>query len=234
MVKTLAGKRPGGLHRYRCAHLPLAGLLVLWMGTGCARTITFTVHEHINTAIHRDRDPKDRTGEPLEVNIVCVYPSDLDKTENAPLMPDANITSEAWYRFRPVPGHTGGGGRFSIPAKQIYVLSDDQTVFGVRKGKALRGYAETGKKKIKVTGIEFKGSGRGTSLFNKRAVLYVFPKFIGPTGEVLPVLPARFDPPGHFRRDLYVEIGVKDPAGRAEQFIKNTTVRKAGRSGQGG
>lgn len=199
---------------------------------GCARTLTITQHDYVNTQMHIGRtNTNDRTGEPLEVSIVCVYPSDLSKPVNAALSPDSNITSDLWYKMRPRTGQVGGGSTFDLPAGQIYILSDSKTSYGKVLRPRLNGAVHDGKKKIKLTGLDFHEAGKfkmAGSLFNARACLYVFPKFMGTDGQVLKVPPARFHPPGDYRRDLFVEIGVEDRGGREIQFIKNTTDRKLG------
>ena len=51
-------------------------------------------------------------------------------------------------------------------------------------------------------------------------------------GEVLPVPPAKFDPPGAYTHELSVKIGVNESRGNYGQYIENTTERKLhGREG---
>lgn len=198
--------------------------------TGCSRTMTITQADYINTAVHRSRPPGNRTGERLEVDIVCVYPKDLDKQVNELLSPDKGITCDLWYQHRPTTRQSGGTA-FDLPRNQIYLLTDEKDVFGKAIGKSLRGAKQDGKDKIKLSGIDFREEGFGKfagSLFNERAVLYVFPRFIGPDGKIMRVAPAKFHPPGAYRSELFVEIGVEDPGGAAVQYIKNTTQRKVG------
>jgi hypothetical protein len=215
----------------------LGRVLVLMFGAaallpGCARSLTITQQDYINTQMHVDRSPEYRTGQPLEVNVVCVYPSDLGKPVNAPLAPDNNLTSDVWYRRRPQSGSIAGAGTFDLPAKQIYLLTDSKDAYGKVVGPRLRGGKQDGKSTVKISGIDFREKGKFKvtgSLFDARAVLYVFPKFIGTDGDVLKAAPAKFHPPGDYRRDLYVEIGVEDRGGREIQYINNTTDRKLGR-----
>jgi hypothetical protein len=220
--------------RRRCARrapIVLLALLGLLVPSGCARSLTITQSEYINTAVHRNREPSKRTGERLEVAIVCVYPKDLENAANAALSPDTDITCDMWYQHRPVPGQVGGG-RFDLPRERIYMLTDEKEVYGKPVGKSLRGAKQDGKEKMKIAGIDFHEPGWGKvggSLFDERAVIYVFPRFVGPDGKVLRVAPAKFHPPGAYRSDLYVEIGVEDPGGAANQYIKNTTERKLNR-----
>ena len=190
---------------------------------GCARQLTITQADYINTAMQRDRDAEDRTGEPLEVNIVCVYPKDLDKPRNAALSPDTRITSDVWYKNRPTLERVAGGTAFDLPADQVYLLTDQKEVYGRPIGSSLRGAKIDGQEPMEYRGIRFKG------LFDKRSVIYVFPRFIGEDRKVEPVAPVKLHPPGAYPRDLYVEIGVEDPKGKAIQYVKNRTVRKLGR-----
>ena len=139
------------------------------------------------------------------------------------MSPETEITSDVWYKYRPTLERMAGGATFDLPRNQIYLLTFDKEVYGKPIGKALQGAVKDGKRKLIFGGIQFKG------LFDKRSVIYVFPKFIGPGGEKLPVRPAKLHPPGAYRRDLYVEIGVEDPEGKAVQYIKNLTDRKLGR-----
>lgn len=198
-----------------------AGMLLFSTG-GCARVLTITQQDYINTAMHKERRPDRRTGQPLELDVVCVYPKDLeeDKPQNAPLDPANHITSDTWYKHRPEPGRISGAEVFNLPKDQIYLLTDDATAFGRIVGKRLCGAKEDGKREVRIKGIKFKG------LFDKRAIIYVFPKFIGLDREVLASQPARFNPPGAYTRNLFIEVGVIDPDGRAEQYIKNTTEPK--------
>jgi len=197
---------------------------------GCARSLTvIQATDHINTAMHRGRPPDSRTGQLLELNVVCVSPADLEKPQNAPLAPDAGITSDVWYKYRPEPGRGAGAGAFDLPASQVYLLTDDKEVYGVRSGPRVgRGKAGT---KVKIPRIRFQERGWRSpagGLLNRKAVIYVFPKFIGSDGEVLPVPPVKFHPPRSYRRELQVEVGVQDPGGAEIQYVKNVTRRRYG------
>ncbi|MFQ5592200.1 MAG: hypothetical protein ACE5HE_13640 [Phycisphaerae bacterium] len=208
----------------------MAGICGVAAQCGCAsRTVTITQADRINTRVQIGREPALREGEPLEVNIVCVYPCDLKKDRNALLAPDKGITSAVWYARRPEVGKLSDAERFDLPARQIYLLTDDTECFGTPKGPRLRGAKKDGKKEIKITGIAFKEKRRFSvagSLFDPRAVIYVFPKFLDEHENVLPVLPAKFSPPGDYYRHLGVEIGVLDPGKTEEQYIKPTTPRR--------
>lgn len=232
-------RRGRGGHRFlvRTAMVGVVGLASLPALPGCAsRTLTLTQADYVNTRIHvKRKNVEDRKGEPLEVNIVCVYPSDLRKDKNALLAPDQNITSDVWFQRRPEVGKENEAGRFELPTRQIYVLTDDANYYGKRVGGRLCGAIKDKKEKILVKGIDFRNKGKvAGDLFKRRSVIYVFPKFLGRDGEILRVEPAKFNPPGDYRRDLFVEIGVIDHGGAEEQYIKNTTGRKMHKGGKKG
>ena len=187
---------------------------------GCAaRTLTIYQEDRINTAMHLHRPRADQTGDPLEVDIVCVYPDDLDKPENERLKPGSSITAKDWYDLRPTGIHDGR--HFVLPESQIFLLSNEKTVYGRLKGPALRGAIEDGSHKRKVKGIQFK-----RKLHSRKSVVYVFPKFIDKNGEVLPVRPVRFCPPGAYARNLFVKIGVDPGRPHGGQYIESTTKRR--------
>lgn len=222
-MRSTNSMRRGGRMVGRCwgCLILLGGL---GAGGGCAsRSVTFIQADYINTAMHRNRAPGDRTGEPLEVAIVCVYPSDLARSENGALKPESNITSDVWYQYRPRTGQRGAG--FSLPPEQIYLLTDETGAYGTVKGKRLRGAKQDGRSRVKVAGIKFSERGwKNVGTIHKSgSVIYVFPKFIGPDGLVLPSTPVKFHPPGSYGRDLQVEIGVEDPDGAANQYVRMAT-----------
>ena len=64
-------------------------------------------------------------------------------------------------------------------------------------------------------------------LHNSKSAIFVFPKFTGPDGEVLPVRPVVFRPPGDYTHDLYCEIGVDDSLEPAGQFVRQRSKRRA-------
>lgn len=206
-------------HRFFTS-LILAGVMGLVATAGCTRTMLITQDPYVNTAMHLERIPKDRTGDPLEVNIVCIYPRDLEKPANHELRPDSGITSALWYKKRPALGGDEPG-KFDLPPDQIYLFTDAPDSYGKKVGPRLKGAKADGKSVIKVKGgIAFSGP-----LHNRRSVIYVFARFLDGEAKVLRVAPAKWDPPGDFREDLTLTIGVRDPQGRAEQYIENTTKR---------
>lgn len=195
---------PGALPETRLLRrflLIAAGATALW-GASCSRELTITQADHINTAMYRGGS----RGEPLEVNVVCVTKKDLDRPENQRLSPGSGITSDEWYARRPIPGdkpdQESRGDRFWLPSNQILLLTDDKESYGATKGVRLRG-AQVDKKDHVTLKFSFPGG-----LHDDESVIYVFPKFIGPDGKVLGVRPAKFHPPGAYKEDLFVEIGV--------------------------
>lgn len=195
------------------------GLLSL-MQLGCGdRTLTISQDRYINTAMHLHRPLAEQTGDPLEVNIVCVSPEDLEKTENDRLKPGSGITAKEWYAHRP---EVGGQqpGKFWLPSDQIYLLTNMTGLCGTVKGPSLAGSVEDGVAQKVVRGIKLpKKPG------HRQSVIYVFPKFIGPDAMVLPTPPAVFNPPSAYPNNLAVEIGVQPGGSNHGQFIKNTTRR---------
>jgi hypothetical protein len=186
---------------------------------GCAaRTLTITQDDRINNAMHLHRPPAQRTGEPLEVSIVCVYPKDLERAGNEGLRHGSGITSKDWYDNRPLRAGVDGA-HFSLPSDQIHLLTNEAQAYGKKRGPALQGAIVDGTSEKKVAGIKFSW----TQLHRRDSVIFVFPKFIGPDGEVLPVKPAVFNPPGAYGRNLRVKIGVEESRGRHGQYIERLT-----------
>ncbi len=203
--------------RIAAAGCRLGGLLALVTLAGCGgRNVTIQQDHFINTAMQIDRAAEQQTGEPLELAVVCVYPKDLDKPANDLLRPDLRITCKDWYERRPVV--TGEArGCFELPREQIYVLSNDDLVFGRHIGQALRGAAFDGEAPIRKGPLKF----RWGDLHNDRAVIYVFGKFGRKDGTVLPVPPAKFHPPGAYSADLVIRIGVdRDRPLEEAQYIR--------------
>lgn len=207
----------------RWAGMLLAGVCL----GGCSRVLTITQDAYINTAGQDKRAEAERTGDPLELNIVCVTPQDLKKDVNADLKPGSGITSEVWFRKRPIDGdEKQKAGRFDLPKKQVYLLTNDMDAYGTRKGPALRGSEADGPKKTTEGDIAFPFG----ALHDSDSVIYVFGKFKGPDGAVLPVQPARFAPPGAFTHELSIHVGVeKSRFGQGldkGQYIKVMSDRK--------
>jgi hypothetical protein len=182
----------------------IAGLGAL-ASAGCARQLTITQEDYINNAMQIDRSPQDRTGEPLELDIVCVYPDDLADPRNARLGPNSGLTSEEWFRRRPIPGDQVNLGapsdRFWLPEEQIYLLTNDRQYYGQRIGAALRGAKLDGTAVAK-GGIDF----NAWFLHSENSVIYVFGRFTDKQGKVLPVPPA-------------VRIGVRESGANYGQYI---------------
>ncbi len=196
--------------------------LLIGIVAGCGdRVITISQHERINTAMHRHRAREMQTGDPLELTIVCVYPEDLKKSENDRLKPGSGLTAVDWYQHRPTGVGGQQAGRFWIPSSQIYLMTNEKGLVGRIKGPALGGATEDGWTERKFGGIAF-----SKALHDKNSVIYVFPKFIGPRGDVLPVKPVIFHRPGAYRRNLFIEIGVRDGGDNFGQFVLHSTKRR--------
>lgn len=211
--------------RPSAATLGVACGAVVLMATGCGRTLTITQADYINTASQYGRASGAVTGEPLEVSIVCVHPADLQNELNGMLDPGQHITSDLWYRYRPQPGDKlddEGHSRFRLPANQIFVLTDEKQVYGVRKGPYLRGAVVDKRKKV-VVRFDF-----GGPLHDPKSAIYVFPKFTDVNGEVIPAEPVVFNPPGDYTDKLFVEIGVDQGRENHGQYIAQKTERKLG------
>ena len=209
--------------------LALAGFALALPVVGCARQLTITQDPHINTAMHINRPPDQRTGEPLEINIVCVYPEDFEKPDNAQLSPEIDITSDVWYQRRPTRGGTEPG-KFDLPPEQILVFTDAADCYGKKAGPRLKGALEDGRADIKIKGgIKFRAVGgvfkNKGGLRSRKSAIYVFPRFVDARGQVLPVRPVKWSPPGAYSRDLHCKIGVRDPEGHAQQYIESLTTR---------
>jgi hypothetical protein len=207
-------------------------LLVLAAGcglvglVGCGRSLTINQDPYINTACHANRPADKRTGEPLELTVVCVYPRDLAKAGNELLKPDSKVTSKDWYERRPVSA-PGEAGHFDLPKSQIFLFTDDSKAYGQQIGTLLRGAKQDGDKAITKTGIKFDGGVGGGQFHDSNSVIYVFGKFTDKNGNVLPVPPAKFHPPGAYTEKLEVKIGVDpDRPLEAAQYIKVTSERK--------
>ncbi|MCP4248303.1 MAG: hypothetical protein GY778_14750 [bacterium] len=209
------GGRPD---RARLACLLLASGVVA-ASAGCARVLTIEQSDYINTAMHWDRAMEDRTGQPLEVAIVCVTPGDLDHEANGRLDPDGDISADVWFQDMPQredkKDMDDRGGRFYLPKDHVFWLTDSREQYGKRLRGRLNG-AKQDKQKDAVVEFKFPGPWH-----NKRSVIYVFPKFVDKNGQILPVKPAKFDPPGAFTEKLYVRIGV-DSQNRANygQYVE--------------
>ncbi len=206
-MKTMANTAPrpnsviGAIRRYGL----LGGcLLVMAMQAGCAaRTISIYQDPYINTAAQANRAPADRTGEPLELAIVCVYPDDLKNPQNELLRPTSSITSRDWFERRPQLGMENQSA-FDLPKDRVYVMTIADDVYGRKIGSALRGAKLDGEAPIQKKAIEFDSF----KLRDSDSVIYVFGKFLDSAGNYLPVPPAKYNPPGAYIHKLSVKIGV--------------------------
>lgn len=204
--------------------LALSNLFAL--GGGCPYELTMYRDQYINNASQANLPSGAvRSGYPLELNVVLVYPKDLQRAENSQLRPGTGITSQDWFRRRPMPGDsvqmTNRGDRFWLPPEQILLLTDRSEIFGIRRGPSVRG-SEYDPNPV----LEFEFNGPAGS---KESVIYVFGEFRD-TNSILPVRPAMFHPPANHhnnRQDgkykIAVRIGVdKDRTGGANygQYIE--------------
>lgn len=210
------------LRSLRCACGALALAAVALTAAGCGRALTIHQDRFVNTGAQGNRPPEKRTGEPLELTIVCVYPPDVEKPGNELLKPDSKITVKDWYDRRPTTS-AAEPGKFNLSQNQIFLLTNDTTYFGRKIGNAIRGAALDGDAPIKKGPFEYKWG----DLHDQRGTIYVFPKFIGKDGGVLPLPPARLHPPGAYPQDTEVKIGVEEgkPV-EAAQYIRVLTERK--------
>jgi hypothetical protein len=196
--------------------LTLGVIITLSVSSGCARVLTITQDRLINTA------GTGRT-EPLELNIVCVAPNDLKLETNKRLAPDSGITSDVWFKDRPIHGDTAEmgegsrGSRFWLPSSQVACLTFDKSAYGTRIGDSLRGTAIDGAAPLRKS---FRFPGFFQVSFDPQAVIYIFGKFTGPRGELLAVPPAKFHPPGAYTRDLKVHVGVREGGPNYGQYIE--------------
>lgn len=192
------------------------------LAAGCSgRTITIEQDPYVNTGMQCDRPAGERTGEPLELNVVMVYPKDLDDERNDQLRPGSGITSQAWFSRRPQPGDSVDaetGNNFRLKPDQIFLLTNDSSYYGQRIGQALRGASLDGARVTK-GGIDFDNWASGDS----KSVIYVFGRFTDKNGSVLPVPPAVINPPSAYAKDMVVKVSV---SGGCTQSISNITPRK--------
>ena len=224
---------PVGSVRSPWGRLVLAAWATFGLAGCVSRTLIISQDDHVNTDMHKHRPCDKRTGEPVEITIVCVYGKDLkvDGSPNDELGPKSDITARDWYEQRPQPGDRvddeTGHNRFRIKKDQIYVLTNAPhgKLYGKPIGAALRGGLIDGSK-VAREGVKFDSF----ALHDDDASIFIFPKFIDGEGNVLPVPPARFTPPGRYHDELFIHIGVKDKCGdNPLQYIENIT-----RTGVGG
>jgi hypothetical protein len=196
----------------------LAGLAITG-SNGCSRKLTITQDNYVNNAMHVDRKPEDRTGEPLELNVVCVFPNNLKDERNDRLKPNSGITSAEWFKRRPIPGDKpdmeGTSDRFRLPPGQIFLLTNERETYGRKIGAALRGAKFDGATVTK-DGIVFSAF----ALHDDQAVIYIFGRFTDKQGRVLEVPPAKFHPPGAYSDHEAVRVGVREDAPNYGQYIE--------------
>lgn len=192
---------------------PVAALVC----TGCTHSLTIYQDRHVNTAMQRGRAASERTGEPLEVDIVLVHARDLEEAGNAPLKPGSKLATKTWFEKRPMDDQSAGG-RFKLPDDQIFYLSDRQGLYGTRVHDALRGAALDGESvHIPTLKSRKRSMWKGGS---RLQAVYIFPRFLDANADVIDVAPVVFGVSGGIPRNMKVNIGVTDPEGRAEQYIR--------------
>jgi len=205
-----------------------ASLAVLLAG-GCSdRHLTIVQDDFINNGMQHGRAEKDRTGEPLQIDIVCVHPEDLKYNDD--LRPERQITSKEWFEHRPQTDYKdkskdSSDKLYRLPKGRIFVLcrqNDKDRTYGVYRKPCLRG-AKLDGRTVTVDGINF----RSSSLFDGDSIIYVFGKFTDEKGQVLKTPPAVFRPPGKYTSAIAVKVGVhKDQMNDRDkrgQYIENTT-----------
>jgi hypothetical protein len=218
-------------------HWAAAGLcLAVLLAGGCSdRHLTIVQDDFVNNGMQHGRAEKDRTGEPLQIDIVCVHPEDLRPNEHIVkgLGPDSGITADVWFEHRPQTSYKNkekdsSDKIFRLPKNHIFVLcrKNDEgkpETYGEYRRPCLRG-AKLDGRSLTVDGIQF----RSSSLFDDNSIIYVFGKFTDDKGKVLKTAPAVFHPPGKYTANIRVKVGVhndqmNDPDARG-QYIENTTV----------
>jgi len=182
----------------------------VWIATGAAvagcssRTLVIHKDRIINTANPLDskKAPADRSGETLKVTVVSLAEEDIAKGgANQKLAP----------------------ATFSMTSREFYEQEGSFTVS--KKEFEVKGAKHDGKDTV-TERIEFPGK-----LFKGTSVIYVFAKFKGPHGEVLPVKPVVYHPPGAFTSTLRVHIGANDSldGDTCGQYIENESKRYFGK-----
>lgn len=169
----------------------LAGVC-LSLAAGCEKqSMTFSVDKYINTAmqIQQNKAAEARTGEPLDVDIVCVFPKDLSNDSNSLLRPGSGITCDQWYDRRPK-SPQAEGKNFVLPATHIYSLARDNTIYGTWKRGPVQGHGVPNyPEQFTINDLDFP-----IGWFSS-GVVYVFPRFTNDQGGVLQIPPAVFNPP---------------------------------------
>ncbi len=197
----------------------LCGISTALVGCG-ARTITFKQTPVVNTAMVGGSTT--RSGDPLEIAVVCVTPEDLQNPSNDRLRPNSGITSREWHDR--MPDGDADANQFVLPKNQVYWMTNRTDRYGKVIGNALRGAKEDGDAPVKKGGINFPSF----ALHDNQSVIYVFPLFKNDDGAVLETQPAVFHPPGGYEADLMVEIGVDEnrSTARERQYIRILSEQK--------
>lgn len=223
-MTSASGSSAAGRGGWKLAALAAFGL-TCWPGCATTKTLTINRDDYINSGMHVDRPLGDRTGEPLDVAVVLVYPSDLKNDANLRLKSDSGISCKEWYEKRPLPGDdpaaVGGNPRFRLKQSQIFLFTNDTQYYGQRVGPALNGVKVD--PQAAVVNFDFKEGAN-----DPHATIYVFGRFNGTEpGSVLAVAPAAFRKPGSYPKALAVRIGVDwNRTATSGQFIEVQTAPK--------
>lgn len=208
------GERRLGLDGVGRSGLMLLFLGVVVAGTGCQRTLRIYQDDYINTAPVADRPRDAQTSVPLQLDLVVVYPDDLENPVNERLRPGAGITAKDWYERRP---GSGKEHAFELPKEQVHVIGSDRE-WGRNLAPAIRGRVLDRSDPIVIKDLKIKWSHAG----DHDSVLYIFPRFIDERGGVLPVPPVEVSPPNKHGSDLAIKVGVRPDVRQPEmaQYIE--------------
>jgi len=165
----------------------MAWIIAAVASAGCSgRTLVITKDPVINTAnrIDFNKPPAERRGETLKVAVICLGEDDFAKAGTGPIAELApatsTMTSKEFFEKE---------GSLSSVSKKVF------DVVGAKiDGK------DTQTERFKFPGKLFKGN----------SVIYVFAKFVGPNGEVIPVKPVKFNPVWHYTGTLKVHISANE------------------------
>lgn len=223
-------------------------LLALGVGAaltiGCERRLILRQGEYINNAMHAKRPEGRRTGEPLEVTLVLFLPEFYDIPANEALRPKQSkvITSQDWYERRP--GSPNNPKAFEIPEDRIFLLTDEPRFYGTKVGGALHGGKLEGtlsirvddesiqvgdQKPVKIKRLDNPLDLKAHPFNDERCAIYLFGRFVGENGEVLPVKPEVITPKNiSHEQEITIQVDVdkevyKSNPGQA-QYIKHVST----------
>lgn len=192
-------RQGAGVNRGRAAVAGALAAACAALGTaGCSdRILTIDVADFIA------KTPGQPNGTPIEVDIVCVLPSDFKKDlkeRNKDLLPGSTITSEQWFQNKPTKEsmtNPAGGARYQIPSERIISYAEKPELYGKYAGGRIRGAKAGGQARFSCSKtIPVK------DIHDSQSAIYVFARFPGKTTS-----PAVFSPIGAYTRDIAVYIG---------------------------